>query len=146
MHHIQVFTDSHTRVFTNSHHTIRCPCVIKIVINGLHQMIIFKTKVMLYKPKIFGCHFSNNHFIYQSLVSFVDSGFLESHHRLRTSSTLFGLSSSECSKPVLVFHSRECLDLLAITRHKFFLLYNRATLLDFVQRYQAHPLNYQLWC
>ena len=124
--------DFHTRVFIDFHHTMRCPCVIKTVIDGLHPMIIFKTKVMFYKPKLFGCHFSNDHFIYKIIVSFVGSGFLESHHRLCTPSTLFGLSLSKCSKPVRVFHPGECLALLTITRHKFSILYNCATLLDFV--------------
>ena len=93
----------HARVFTDSHHTMRCPCVIKTVIDELHPMILFKTKFMFYKPKLFGFHFSNDHFIYKLLVSFVGSGFLESHRRLRTLSTLFGLSPSECSKLVEVF-------------------------------------------
>ena len=140
MHYAQVFTDSrtrvfidfHTRVFILFHHTMRCPCVIKTVIDGLHPMIIFKTKVMFYKPKLFGCHFSNDHFIYKIIVYFVGSGFLESHHRLCTPFTLFGLSPSKYSKPVRVFHPGQCLALLTITRHKFSVLYNRATLLDFV--------------
>ena len=136
----------HARVFTDSHHTMRCPCVIKTVIDGLHPMILFKTKVMFYKPKIFGCHFSNDHFIYKTLVSFVGSGFLESHRRLLMPSTLFGLSPSESSKPVRVFHPRQCLALLASTRHKFSISCNRATLLDFVQRYRAHSSNHLLWC
>ena len=46
----------HTRAFTDSHHTMRCPCVKKTFIDGLHPMIIFKTKVMFYKTKLFRCH------------------------------------------------------------------------------------------
>ena len=79
----------HARVFTNSHHTMRCPCVIKTVIDKSHAMIPFKTKVMFYKSKLFGCHFVNDHFIYKIIVSFVGSGFLESHLQFRTLSTLF---------------------------------------------------------
>ena len=142
MHHARSLYQLHTRVFTDSHHTMRCPYVIKTVIDGLHPMIIFKTKVMFYKPKLFGCHFSNGHFIYKIIMSFVGSGFLESHRRLHF---IFGLSLSEFSKPVRVFHPRECLALLAITRHKFSVLCNCAILLDFLQRYRAHPLNHQLW-
>ena len=137
----------HARVFTDSHHTMLCLCVIKTIIDGLYPMILFKTIVMFYKSKLFGCHFSNDHFIYKIIMSFVGSGFLESHYCLRTSSTLFfGLSPSKCSKPVRFFHPRECLTLFAITRHKFSILYNRAILLDFIQRYRAHPPNDQLWC
>ena len=119
--------------------------MIKIDIDGLHPMILFKTKVMFYKPILFGCHFLNDHFTYKIIVSFVGSGFLESHRRIRTPSTLFGLSPSQCGKPVRVFHPREFLALLAITRHKFSILCIRFTLLDFVQRYRAHPPNHQLW-
>ena len=129
----------YARVFTDSHHTMRCPRVIKIVIDGLHPIIVFKTKFIFYKPKVFGYHFSNDHFTNKIIMSFVGSGFLESHRRLYTPSTLFFLlSPSECSKPVRVFHPWECLALLAITRHMFSLLYNYATLLDFIQRYRAH--------
>ena len=142
----QVFTDSHTQVFTDFHHTMRCPCLIKTVIDGLHRMILFKTKVMFYKPKFFGCHFSNDHFIYKTLVSFMGSIFLESHHRLRKLSTLFGLSPSECNTQILVFHLMECLALLTITQHMFSVSCNRATLLDFVQQYWAHSSNHQLLC
>ena len=111
------------------------PMCDKSVIDGLHPMIIFKTQVMFYKPKLFLCHFSNDHFIYKTIVSFVSSGFLGSHCWLCTMSTIFGLSLSECNKPVRVFNPRECLALLAITRHKFYVSCNRATLLDFVQQY-----------
>ena len=54
--------------------------------------------------------------------------FWESHHRLRIPSTLFGFSPSECSKAVRVFHLRECLALLVITRHMFFVSCNRETI------------------
>ena len=43
----------HTRVFTDSHHTMQCQCVIKSVIDELHPMIIFETKSFVYKPKAF---------------------------------------------------------------------------------------------
>ena len=52
-------------------------------------------------------------------MSFMGSEFLESHHLLYTPSILFGLPPSECSKPVWVFHLRECLTLLAMPDTSF---------------------------
>ena len=53
-------------------------------------------------------------------MSFVGSKFLGSHYRLRTPSNTFWTFTVRVSGPVWVFHPREYLAFLAITRHKFF--------------------------
>ena len=106
----------HTRVFTDSHHTIQRQCVIKSVIDGLHPMIIYKQNLFVYKPKVF--------WILQNHMFFVGSEFLGSYRRLRTSFNTFWTFIVRMFEPIWVFHLREYLTLLTITRHKFLPIYS----------------------
>ena len=58
-----------------------------------------KQNSFVYKSKLVRCYTLNDHFIFKQCV-FCGQQILESHRRLRTPFTLFGLSSLECNEPV----------------------------------------------
>ena len=64
----RVLTNSrHTRVFTDSYHTMRCQSVIKSIICGLHPMIILPQNSFVFKPKAFWMLHLNDHFIFKTM-------------------------------------------------------------------------------
>ena len=99
----------------------------------------FKQNSFVYKPKLVRCYTSNDHFIFKPYV-FCRQRILESHYRLRTPFTLFGLSLLECNEPVTGSFTRggvsspSCYYPTQVS-----ISCNRATLLDFVQWYRAYP-------
>ena len=62
-------------------------------------MIILKQNSFVYKPKLVGCYTSNDNFIFKPCVLCGERN-LESHRRLRTPFTLFGLLPLVCNEPV----------------------------------------------
>ena len=119
---------------------MRCKCVIKTIIDGLHLMILFEIKPFFYKLNLLD---AKPRMIISNTKPCVFFRVLVSHHRLRTPSYTFwtfivrvyepvlglspeGVSSPSCYYPTQVFF-------LTISC-------NSATLLDFVQWYQAHSL------
>ena len=86
------------RVLTYSLHTMQSQCVKNPSLMDYFQLLFSKQKSFVYKPKLVGCYTPNDISYTKLMCLFVNSGFLESHRRLRTSSTLFGLSPSKCSK------------------------------------------------
>ena len=86
--------------------------------------------------KLFGCYTSMIIHIQNSCVFCEATNFRGLTAGFRTPSNTFWTFTMGVFDPVRVFHPRENLALLAITRHKFSFTIpcNCATLLDFVQR------------
>ena len=106
-------------------------------------MIIFETKIFVYKPKAF--LILNLKWSFHLQNSCVFSGF---HHRLHMPSNTFWTLTIGVFEQVQVFHPKECLALFTITRHKFF-FFHFMQLYDFVRlrpTVPSPPIKHQMRC
>ena len=110
--------------------TTQCEC----------QCVIKSIKIHLFSnQKLFGCYTPMIIYI-QTHVSFMGRKFSGSHRRLCKCSNTFWTFTLGVSEPVRVFHPRENLAFLAITRHKFILLFNAIVRLGWTLSNGNHAL------
>ena len=131
----------------DSPHTMQCQCVIKFVIDGLHPIIIFKKQnSFVYKPKLIGCYTLNDHFTFKTMCLLWAVNFRGLTVGSTHLPTFFGLSLLECMNQYRVFHPRECLAILAITRHKFFYFIQQCDYVELHQTISSPLINHQMRC
>ena len=151
----RVFTDSqHSRVLTDSHipeslptptTQCECQCVIQSIICGFYPMIILQNKFICFQTKSFLDVTPQLSFIYKTHVSFMSSEFLVSHRKLRTPKHFHELSPLELCITTNIgsFIRGGVYPCYYLTQVFFTILFNRVTLLDFVQLDQGHPIKHQ---
>ena len=126
------------------------PCVIKSIISGLHLMIILQNKFIVFKPKSFWMLHLNGHLYSKPCVFLWVANF---------QGLIIGfVSLTALSRAFTVGHICITKNNEAFTRggvYPYFLIpniyfhfhvYNRATLLDIVPLYRAHPIKHQTRC
>ena len=117
---LHVIIDSHyTRVFTNSYHTMQKPMRDKIHHLWITSKDHFTKQICLFSNQNPFGSYTSLIICIQTHLYFVGNEFSGSHCRLRTPFDTFWTFTVGVSKPFRVFHPRENLALLAITRHKF---------------------------
>ena len=130
-------------------HITQCqsPCVIKSIISGLHPMIILQSKFIVFKPKSFWMLHLIDHlyskpcvFLWAATFRGPTSGFVS----LPTLSPDFTVGHISIIKNIRAFIRGGIYPCLLLPDTYFdFHLYNRATLLNIVPSYRAHPIKHK---
>ena len=126
------------------------PCVIKSIISGLHPMIILQQNSFVFKPKAFWMLPLNDHlysksYVFLWVVNF--RGLTAGFASLPTLSRVFTVRHICITKNNGAFTRGGIYPYLLLPDTYFhFHVYNRATLLDVVPPYQAHPIKHQTQC
>ena len=129
---------------------MRCQSVIKLIICGLHQMIILQQNSLVFKPKDFWMLHLND-YLYSKLCVFLwvanFRGLTAGFARLSKLSWAFTVRHICITKNTGAFTRGGIYPCLLLPYTYFhFHVYNRVTLLDVVPPYRAHPIKHQRQC